>query len=234
MRKRPVTSVSKQAAAAIGQCLVMSRWLTALSDYGVIVGQALLTHSDLKDRVSYLNIRDTLSYLLENGVVPIVNENDTVSIQRSRLGNNDRLAAELSGLIFSPLLIFLTQTNGIYTSDPAIDPKAERISSLLDTTDLGRSQSEGISQFGTGGVKTKIEAIQIAQEHGVASVVACGYDPQVLLSIIEGKDIGTFVGASSKPSIGARKRWISATLRPSGSVIIDRGAARALRLGSSL
>jgi len=225
---------AKQAAAAAGQPLLMRAWDEALGVHGVATAQLLLTIGDTETRRSWLNARATLDVLLQNGVLPIVNENDSVATEELRYGDNDRLSARVAQMVQSDLLILLSDVDGLYTADPARDAVAEHVPTVADiaaaTSWAGPAASGGI---GTGGMRTKLAAAKIAQAFGCATIIASGKEDHPLQALVEGRAKATVVQATGSPD-RAYKQWIAGSLAPSGTLAVDEGAARALLGGKSL
>jgi glutamate 5-kinase len=187
---------SKQMFSAIGQVQVMQTWTQLFSLFDIHVGQLLLTREDLLK--SYLDARDTVNCLLEHRIVPVINENDSVATHENRVGDNDNLAAIVANLIGADLLILLTDQKGLYTADPRLDPEAKLISVVKDLDDQIFSLAKGTSSsLGTGGMRTKLEAAKKATQGGIPTVIASSAEPDVLLEICAGKQIGTSFLASS-------------------------------------
>jgi glutamate 5-kinase len=235
LAERPRSIREKQAAAAVGQSALMWQYEIAFKRHGLPVGQVLLTAQDIGDRTRYLNARNTLRALLGFGVVPIVNENDTVAVEEIKVGDNDNLSALVASLIEADLLVLLTDVDGLYTADPARDPAATKLDVVETITDdilaMAGAHEAGVS---IGGMTTKLEAAQKAAASGVAMVIASGREPGVLARILAGEPVGTcFVPRADR--LGARKRWIAFAAPPLGRLTVDAGAARALtRQGRSL
>jgi glutamate 5-kinase len=225
---RPRSLPELQAAAAAGQITLMRAWEEAFNPFGLVCGQVLLTHDDVAGRQRFLNARDTLETLLQRRVVPVVNENDTVSVDEIRFGDNDNLSADVASLVDADLLLILTQVPGLMTADPSEDPGAELV---VEVTDID-SQAAPIAggsrgAEGTGGMITKVEAARKAGHSGIPVVMAGGLEPDVISQILAGDEVGTlFVPAESRMS--ARKHWIAFTLKPRGRVVVDDGARVAL------
>ncbi len=221
----------KQAAAAIGQPLLMVEYAAAFAKYKTHIGQVLLTAEDLECRPRFLNARHTLGVMLERGVLPIVNENDSVSTDEIKIGDNDHLSALVANLVSADLLVMLTNVDGIYR-----DGNPTNVLSVIPS---GRSPLKHVdhhdkSTTGVGGMATKVEAAMLAGKWGVPTVVANGTRSGIVESIIGGSPKGTFFVPSPR-KLSARKRWIAFSLRTAGRIIIDRGAARAVGAhGSSL
>jgi len=224
----------RQACAAIGQPLLMTEYRKAFSRYGVIVAQVLLTTQVLDNRKTYLNLRNSIETLLKLSVVPILNENDSVSTEEigSTFGDNDRLSALVASKLDADLLIMLSDIDGLYERDPRKDPQARRIPVVYEITDQIVRGAGGIgSEHGTGGMKTKLEAARIAADAGCRMVLADGRTRNVLGRIMAGQDIGTVFMPRRK--LSNRLRWILNT-RASGQINVDAGAIRAIRNHKSL
>jgi glutamate 5-kinase len=221
----------KQAAAAVGQPVLMEAWSRALGRRGLRTGQVLLTHEDFADRRRYLNAKNTFETLLASGIVPIVNENDTVATAEIRLGDNDHLAALVAHLVGADLLVLMTDLDGLFTADPHRDPDAVRIPVLdrVDDAALGRAQGTRAGSPGTGGMSSKLQAARLASSLGVPVVITQGDLERRLEDVLAGEDVGTFVipAAGVRPS--GRKLWIAAAGRLRGTLTVDEGAARVLR-----
>ncbi|HSJ27358.1 MAG TPA: glutamate 5-kinase, partial [Acidimicrobiia bacterium] len=233
VQARPTDVPGLQAAAAVGQSRLMQAYTEAFDEYGVTVGQVLLTRNVLADRNQYLHARQAFERLLALGVVPIVNENDTVAIEELRLGDNDRLAAMVGHLTGAGLLLLLTDTSGIFSSDPRTDADAtllravEHNDSVLD--ELARSAA---GPLGSGGVGTKVAAARMAAWSGVPTVVAPADAPDVALTAVAGGDIGTWVEPRAQ-RLPARKLWIAFGQPSEGRLRVDAGARTAIANGGS-
>ncbi len=225
---------TKQMFASVGQVLLMQTWADLFAIFGIQVGQILLTRSDFANRRRYLNIRDTLQSLLSHGLIPIINENDTVAMTENRVGNNDKLAALAANLIAADLLVLLTDQQGLYTANPQTDPQATLIShiSKIDSQVYAYA-GKGAGTLGTGGMLTKIEAAEVATQSGVPTIVASAQAPNVLQRLVSGEEIGTCF-ASQISLRESRKRWLLSE-SPQGVITIDQGAVeRILKRGASL
>ncbi|WP_336978664.1 glutamate 5-kinase [Brevundimonas nasdae] len=225
----------KQAAASVGQSLLMAAWSGALDPHGLIAGQVLLTRDDTERRRRWLNARATVEALLTHGVIPIVNENDTVATEEIRYGDNDRLAARTAQLARADLLILLSDVDGLYTADPRRDPNAAHLP-LIETLspDIlamggGANAEAGV---GTGGMATKLAAAQIARSAGCATIIASGQTLSPLSAIRDGAR-ATLIAAPDGP-MAAYKQWIAGSLSPTGTLTLDAGAVTALKAGKSL
>lgn len=228
----------RQVLAAVGQVELMQKYHQLFGWHDLVVGQALLTRRDLVDRDGYLNARNTLLALLEFGAVPVVNENDTVAVDQiaeTRIGDNDNLSAFVANLIEADLLAILTNTGGLYTADPHLDPAA-RLIDRVDRIDADIEALAGgaISDRAIGGMATKLQAARLATASGVDVVIAGAHESQVLVRLAHGEPLGTYFPCSSD-RIESRKRWMLAGLAARGRVVVDAGAVHALRdLGRSL
>nr|WP_316629857.1 glutamate 5-kinase [uncultured Brevundimonas sp.] len=225
----------KQAAASVGQSLLMAAWSAALEPHGLIAGQVLLTRDDTERRRRWLNARATVQALLAHGVVPIVNENDTVATEEIRYGDNDRLAARTAQLARADLLVLLSDVDGLYTADPRRDPGAAHLPLIESLTpDIiamggGANADAGV---GTGGMATKLAAAQIARSAGCATLIASGQTLAPLSAIRDGAR-ATLIAAPDGP-MAAYKQWIAGSLSPAGTLTLDTGAVTALKAGKSL
>lgn len=229
--RRPKAMNQLQAAAAVGQMGLIQAYEVAFARHGIRTAQILLTHEDLADRHRYLNARSTLYTLLDLGVVPIVNENDTVVTDEIRLGDNDTLGALVTNLIEAETLIILTDQAGLYSADPRRNPDARFIShAQAGDTRLEAMAGGSGSTVGTGGMITKILAAKRAANSGGHTVIASGREPQVLSRLALGESIGTELQAVL-PVKSARQRWLANHLRTRGRVTLDPGAVQALTVG---
>ncbi|MFZ4674997.1 MAG: glutamate 5-kinase [Nodosilinea sp.] len=237
LTERPKTLAMKQAVAAVGQGRLMRIYDDLFSALNQPIAQVLLTRSDLAQRSRYVNSYRTFRQLLQLGVIPIVNENDTVAVEELRFGDNDTLSALVASLIGAQWLFLLTDVDRLYSADPRSNPDAQPIISidrLADIQTLKAGAGGQGSAWGTGGMLTKLEAAQIATAAGVRTVITDGRQPQNIVKALAGKEIGTQFAPSPHPG-RARKRWIAAGLAPTGRLYLDQGASRAiLRGGKSL
>lgn len=232
--KRPHAMHALQAAAAVGQMGLTQAYETVFAQHGLKSAQVLLTHDDLAERGRYLNARTTLNTLLELGVVPIINENDTVVTDEIRFGDNDTLGALVANLIEAEALIILTDQQGLYSADPRQDPSA----TLITEGDAENKYFESIaggagSGISKGGMITKIRAAQRAARSGAHTLIVGGREAGALIRAANGDTIGTLLKANTSP-LAARKQWLADHLRLAGAVVIDVGAVDALRNGKSL
>jgi glutamate 5-kinase len=225
---RPRSIPEKQAAAAVGQSALMWHYEQAFKKHGLKVGQVLLTGQDVGDRGRYLNARNTLLALLDFGVLPIVNENDTVAVDEIKVGDNDNLAALVAHLIDADLLILLTDVDGLYTGDPRRDPSARRLDTVeVVNEDIRRLVYDEASAVSVGGMATKLEAAQKAGASGIPMVIASGREPAVVQRLLKGELLGTYFQPRDD-RLAARKRWIGYAVRPQGRLTVDAGAKKAL------
>lgn len=226
--KRPERICELQAAAAVGQMGLVQAYETAFSDHGVATAQILLTHADLSNRERYLNARETLMELLRLGVVPIINENDTVVTDEIKVGDNDTLGALVSNLIQADVLVILTDQQGLYTADPRKDPQAEFVArARAGDPALEKMAGGAASTLSKGGMITKILAAKRAARSGTSTVIANGREPDILRRLAKGESIGTELSAQQAPW-HARAKWLADQLRVQGLVVLDAGAADAL------
>ena len=225
---RPRSIPEKQAAAAVGQSSLMWHYEQAFKGHGIQVGQVLLTGQDIADRGRYLNARNTLLALLGFGVLPVVNENDTVAVDEIKVGDNDNLAAHVAHLIDADLLVLLTDVDGLYTGDPRRDPSAQRLETVLAITDdIQRLAFDATSNVSVGGMSTKLQAAEKANASGIPMIIARGSEPSVLQRLLAGEALGTYFQPRDD-RLAARKRWIAFAVPPQGRLTVDAGAKKAL------
>ncbi len=218
----------KQAAAAIGQSRLMRVYSNSFGKYGIFVAQILLTMSDLTDRKRFLNVRNTLSTIIDWGVIPIINENDSVAVDEIKFGDNDHLAAMITNIIDGQLLINLTSTEGLYDRSPSKSKKAKLITLVKEfTEEIESAATDETTDVGLGGMKSKVIAAKAVTASGIPCVIAPGKKKGVLRDIFAGKEIGTlFLPASEH--LSSKKYWIAFTLKSQGKLFLDEGAKRAL------
>ncbi len=226
---RPLEVHRLQAAAAVGQMGLVQTYETFFHEHGLRTAQILLVHDDLGNRQRYLNARSTLKTLLELGVVPVINENDTVATDEIRVGDNDTLGALVANLIEADVLVILTDQPGLFVRDPRRDPQAPLVHDA-DANDQALEHMAGGSgtELGRGGMITKVRAARIAARSGAGTVIVGGRAERVLLRIAEGEELGTGLHTSEAP-IAARKRWLAGQLQVRGRLVLDEGAVRVLR-----
>lgn len=228
LKNKPEEISMKQAIAACGQNALIGQYEQAFSKYDINVAQILVTHAGLSDRKRFLNARKTILTLLQMGVVPVVNENDTVAIEEIMIGDNDNLAASVTTLIEADLLVMLTDIEGLYSKDPRHNEGAELLSTIEQISEeIIKNAGDTLGSTTAGGMKTKIEAAAKAAAFGVPTVIASGKSKGELSRIFEGEDAGTLILPSEK-SLKGRKHWIAFTLKPSGKLVLDKGAVKAL------
>lgn len=218
---RPGDMAWLQAAAAAGQSSLMQRYERAFEGHRRDVAQVLLTHADLSDRSRANNARSALATLLEAGLVPIINENDAVSVEEIRFGDNDQLAALVAPLCEADLLLLLSNVEGL------LDDRQRRVPFVPSVTANQRSFAKGKSTLGSGGMTSKLEAAQLATHAGANVVIAAAHEPDVVQRVLAGEDVGTLFPSVHR-RLPARKHWIAYTLRPRGVIIVDDGAAHAI------
>ena len=232
---RPQTIPQKQAAAAIGQTRIIHEYKETFQKLNHNVAQVLLTRDDLSNRRRYLNARNTVMTLLEYGVTPIVNENDTVVVDEIRFGDNDNLSALVTNLVEADLLIILSDVDGLYDRDPRENPQAELIPIVERVTpEVEEMGGKSSSDLGTGGMRTKLKAAKRAALSGVGTLIVNGRTSNILNRIFDGEEVGTyFLPAQSKMT--AKKHWIAFSKKPRGKLLIDEGGQRAvIKHGKSL
>ncbi|MDQ0340483.1 glutamate 5-kinase [Caldalkalibacillus uzonensis] len=226
---RPVTIKGKQAAAAVGQGLLMQGYTRAFAKHGIVTAQLLLTRYDFADRERYNNAYRTLTELLAREALPIINENDSVAVDELTFGDNDMLSALVSGLIHADWLIILTDIDGLYDADPRRSDKAKKYTFLPEiTADLLTLAGEPGSKVGTGGMRSKLEAAQMALSVGAQVFIGKGEGEDKLLDVIKGKGNGTYIGSSSLSGLKNRQQWIAFHSAVKGAITVDQGAATAL------
>lgn len=227
-KMRPHALHELQALAAVGQMGLVQNYERAFKRHGLPTAQVLLTHDDLVNRERYLNARSTLRTLLKMGVVPIINENDTVSTEELHLSDNDTLAALVTNLVEAGLLIILTDQAGLHDQDPRHNKQAQLIreADAGDSALLRMAGSSGV--LGRGGMRTKLLAAQKAARSGAATVIVNGHEQDIILRVIAGEDVGTLLKAE-RGKIAARKQWLASQLRVKGQLILDAGAVRVIR-----
>jgi len=223
----------KQAAAAAGQVALMQAWSDVLATHDIKSAQILLAPDDTETRRRHLNARATMNTLLNLGVVPVVNENDTITTYEIRYGDNDRLAARVAGMLGADLLVLLSDVDGLYTASPHRDPNAEHIEHIEQiTSDILAMGGGTDTDFASGGMATKLAAAQLATQAGVAMMICDGRDKEPISAIRSGAKCSLF-HAKLNP-MAARQNWIAGTLHPKGHVVVDDGALKALQAGKSL
>ncbi len=224
---KPKTIPAKQAAAAVGQGLLMEIYEKFFSEQGKVVAQILLTRGDLVDRQRYLNAKNALETLLSYGVIPIVNENDTVAVDELKIGDNDTLAANITALIGADLLVILSDVDGLYTADPRVDCDARRLDVIYEITPQVEELAGSVgSAFGTGGMQTKLAAAKIATKSGAFMAIANGSRGGVLAEVLAGRCPGTLFLPQNP--LACRKLWLAFNPPVCGSVSVDQGAKGAL------
>jgi glutamate 5-kinase len=232
---RPRAMDELQAASAVGQGDLFRAYESRLAEHGARAAQVLLTAADIAARTNYLNARQTLRRLIDWGVVPVVNENDTTATDEITFGDNDFLAAQVAILLDARLLVLLTNTDGLYTADPSVDQEAERIDQVADFSELaGLEIGDRTSAFGSGGMRSKVAAAEMASEAGIPATICDGTSPDTLTAAVAGESVGTrFAPRTGKAS--SFKLWLKYAKPVQGRLTVDAGAARVLReSGSSL
>jgi len=235
LKEKPKNIPEKQAAAAVGQGVLMHTYEKFFSEYGQVVAQVLLTREDSVKRTRYTNSRNTLLTLIKMGVIPIINENDAVSIDELKIGDNDTLSAMVASIVDADVLIILSDIEGVYTDNPQLSPNAQLIGEITDITPEIEALAGGAGTLrGTGGMYTKIQAGKIAVNSGVAMVIASGLRDGVLRDVLAGENVGT-IFLSKENRLQVRKRWLAFGARIQGVITIDKGCEKAiLSDGSSI
>lgn len=228
LAERPRTIPHKQAAAAVGQGALMEAWEAAFDKYDLMVAQVLLTSEDMANRHRYLNARNTLETLFSWGITPIVNENDTVVVEEIKFGDNDHLAALIAGLVGADLVINLTDTDGLYDRDPRLDASAKLIPTVyrVDAKVMAFAASDP-GAMGTGGMLSKLNAARKCLALGIAMIIACGKQRDILLRLFEGEELGTMFLPRERAYSG-KKVWLANLPKPAGELTLDDGAVTAL------
>lgn len=226
---RPVTIKGKQASAAVGQSLLIQSYMEKFSKYNIVPAQILLTRSDFSNRERYRNAFSTITELLERGILPIINENDTVAIDELTFGDNDMLSALVSGFVHADQLIILTDINGIYDENPRTNPHAKRYDYLSNITNemINRVDSTG-SKLGTGGMKSKLQAAKTAITLNVPVFIGLGEGPDKLLNILKGEGNGTYISNNDHEAINTKRQWIAFHSETVGKLYVDQGAEEAI------
>ncbi len=229
LKTRPTTLHELQAAAAVGQMGLVRVFDDTFQQHDLHASQVLLTHDDLSNRQRYLNARSTLLTLLEFGVVPVINENDTVATEEIRFGDNDTLAALVANLVEADLLIILTDQQGLFTADPSVNPDATLISQINVNDDRLESMAgDSRSGLGRGGMSTKVRAARLAARSGASTIVAAGAKSNIINAILNGEEFGTHFLPDIEPLL-ARKRWLAGQLQVKGQLVLDNGAVEMLK-----
>lgn len=232
-KRKPVSIPEKQALSAVGQPYLMAEYRKAFEKFGIKVAQVLITAEDLRSKKRFENAKNTFEELLKLGVVPIVNENDTVSVDEIKIGDNDNLSAHVSVLVNADLLVMLTVANGIYDKDPSKNPDAKLIPVVEDEREiLSSCDFSSKNSYGTGGMETKVKAAMKAARKGIPVIVASGLEKNVLIRIVSGEKIGTLF--LPKKILRAKGYRILYLLQPKGKVVIDEGAEKAVENGRNL
>ncbi|MGM9529207.1 MAG: glutamate 5-kinase [Phascolarctobacterium sp.] len=226
---KPSTIPGKQACAAVGQGVLMHTYEKLFADYGQTVAQVLITRTEAIDRHRYTNCRNTFMTLLQQGVIPIVNENDVVALDELKIGDNDNMSALVAGIVDADLVIILSDIDGLYTANPATHPEATLVHTVLEITPEVEASAGGVgSSRGTGGMATKIQAAKAATNSGIQLVIASGTEKNAIPRILQGEEIGTLF-VSRENRLQFRKRWLAFGAKIQGSIVVDDGCAKAIR-----
>lgn len=228
--ERPSSLPEKQAAASIGQGLLMEAYSELFLSHGYVASQILITRDDFSDESRYNNARNTINVLLERGIVPIVNENDTVTINRLKFGDNDTLSAKVAGLVDSDLLIILSDIDGLYSADPRENPDAELLSHVSEITpEIEEGAGDSGSSVGTGGMRSKIDAFKISMASGIPSFLGKAGVPNILTEAVLGEAFGTYFEAGEDAvNLSQKEQWIAFNSGPEGEIVIKDEAKTAI------
>lgn len=225
---RPKEMHQLQAAAAIGQMVLVQAWENSFDQFNCQAAQILLTHDDLSDRKRYLNARSTLRALIDLDIIPVINENDTVVTDEIRFGDNDTLAALVANLVEADLLVILTDRDGMFNADPRTNPNAQLIYEAKANDASLDAVAGGAGNLGKGGMQTKLRAARFAARSGTNTIIVGGTIPQVITRVQQGEQLGTLLTPEKSP-IAARKQWLAGQLQVKGKVTLDNGAVTALK-----
>lgn len=234
LSERPDSMQEKQALASVGQVLLMHLYDKFFTEYGQVAGQVLLTKENFANHNQYINARNTLMAMLKKGIIPVINENDAVTVAEVKIGDNDTLSATVAAIVDADVLIIMSDIDGVYDANPQTHPEAKLLSEITEITSGVEAMAGGAgSAVGTGGMATKIEAAKIATAAGVTMFIASGGENGMLSRIIAGEDVGT-VFPPKDAHLRARKGWLAFGKRISGILVVDEGCVKALKRGSSL
>lgn len=226
---KPKTIPGKQAAAAVGQGVLMHTYEKFFADYGQIVAQVLITKTEAIDRHRYTNTRNTFMELMRQRVIPIVNENDVVALDELKIGDNDNMSALVAGIVDADLVIILSDVDGLYTANPQTHPDAVIVPEVAEITPEIEASAGGVgSARGTGGMATKIQAAKAATSSGIHLVIASGTEKNAITRVLQGEELGTLF-ASRENRLQFRKRWLAFGAKIAGSIVVDDGCAKAIR-----
>ncbi len=229
--KRPESLPEKQAAASVGQGLLIESYSDLFLSHGYVASQILITRSDFSNETRYHNVRNTLNVLLERGIVPIVNENDTVTTDRLKFGDNDTLSAKVAGLVQADQLIILSDIEGLYDANPNTNKDAQLLKQVYEITpEIEAAAGDSGSEVGTGGMRSKIDAVRIAMASGILAFIGKAGTPDLLINAVSHKAEGTyFESASDTVNLNQKKQWIAFNSGPEGEIVIDaNGKARCI------
>lgn len=226
---KPKTIPGKQAAAAVGQGVLMHTYEKFFADYGQIVAQVLITKTEAIDRHRYTNTRNTFMGLMRQRVIPIVNENDVVALDELKIGDNDNMSALVAGIVDADLVIILSDVDGLYTANPQTHPDAVIVPEVVEITPEIEASAGGVgSARGTGGMATKIQAAKAATSSGIHLVIASGTEKNAITRVLQGEELGTLF-VSRENRLQFRKRWLAFGAKIAGSIVVDDGCAKAIR-----
>lgn len=227
--ERPKKLPALQACASIGQMGLIETWWSALIQYGVQSSQLLLTHDELANRKRYLNVAGTLEQIIDWRVIPVINENDTISVDEIKFGDNDTLGAMVATMAHADLYIILTDQEGVFTDNPRINPNATMITEERAMADYLFDIAGDGGKLGSGGMLTKIRAARLSAMGGCPTVIVSGTVEDVISRVVSGEELGTLLTTNEADKIIAKKQWLASHLQMAGTLLVDEGAAKAIR-----
>ncbi|WEV83724.1 glutamate 5-kinase [Bacillus velezensis] len=220
--QKPESLPEKQASASIGQGLLMEAYSKLFLAHGYVASQILITRSDFSDEYRYHNVRNTMNVLLERGIIPIINENDTVTVNRLKFGDNDTLAAKVAGLIDADMLVILSDIDGLYDDNPRSNPKAKRIRHVSDITpEIEASAGDAGSEMGTGGMRSKLDAFKIVMASGIKGFLGQANIPDILLQAVDEAAEGTYFEAEGTLPLNHKEQWLAFNSGPEGEIVME-------------
>lgn len=231
--QKPESLPEKQASASIGQGLLMEAYSKLFLAHGYVASQILITRSDFSDECRYHNVRNTMNVLLERGIIPIINENDTVTVNRLKFGDNDTLAAKVAGLIDADMLVILSDIDGLYDDNPRSNPKAKRIRHVSDITpEIEASAGDAGSEMGTGGMRSKLDAFKIVMASGIKGFLGQANIPDILLQAVDEAAEGTYFEAEGTLPLNHKEQWLAFNSGPEGEIVMEKESSRDVANGN--
>ncbi|WP_049628595.1 glutamate 5-kinase [Bacillus sp. JFL15] len=231
--QKPESLPEKQASASIGQGLLMEAYSKLFLAHGYVASQILITRSDFSDEYRYHNVRNTMNVLLERGIIPIINENDTVTVNRLKFGDNDTLAAKVAGLIDADMLVILSDIDGLYDDNPRSNPEAARIRHVSDITpEIEASAGDAGSEMGTGGMRSKLDAFKIVMASGIKGFLGQANAPDILLQAVEEAAEGTYFEAEGTLPLNHKEQWLAFNSGPEGEIVMEKKSSRDIANGN--